>query len=463
MTRVILGAFALVIGVAGVVTYTTIARDRDHARLVAEGDVAVATDRLMAAIEAYSGAITLKPSAMVAYLKRGEAYRHLGEWAPAVRDLSHAARLDPTATRPLERLGDVHYALGRFSRAAERYGEHVALDDESARVQYKLALARHRSGMGEPAIAAARQAIALDEEFAEAHYLLGVCLYDTGAVEEAVDALTRALELSPTLTAAREQLALLYGELGRSRDEIDQLQALAALNPGHPASEIEVGLAFARAGRTEQAVLSLDRTAERYPNAPQVYVAAGQVWLDQAERQHDRVALAKALEALQRPVTVEAASSQTLTLLGRALLLASDPELAERVLTRATHLRPVTPAAFSYLAEAAIQLEHYVVARDALIDHRALVGDASEPAQRVALASRIGQLSLRAEQPAVGAVWFKRAIDVDDSDPQLWARLTEAELRAGDYVNARRTLRQALTKAPDDPALLALVGRVPPP
>jgi len=457
--RVIFGAVALVVGVAGVVAYTTIRRDQDHARLVTEGDTAIATERPLAAVEAYSGAITLKPDSMLAYLKRGETYRRLREWTAAIRDLSQAARLDPTATRPLERLGDVHYTLGRFGRAAERYAEYVALDDQAARVLYKLALARHRNGMGAPAIAAARQAIALDDEFAEAHYLLGVCLFEDGELDEAAGALSRALELSPTLSAAREELALLYRELGRSRDEIDQLQALAALEPDNAAREIALGLAFARAGRTDQAVLTLGRTAERHPNDPAVHVAAGRVWLEQAERQGDRGALAKALEALQRPVAVEAASSETLTLLGRAFLLASQPALAEPVLGQATDLLPVDSLAFSYLAEAAIQLEHFATARDALVDYEALEGGPTEPAARAAFAARIAQLSLRAEEPAVAAVWLRRALEADDSDLDVWAQLVDAEIRAGDLERARETLRRALAVAPSDPALLALASR----
>ena len=58
---------------------------------------------------------------MIAYLKRGEAYRRRGELKDAVRDLRTATRLDPQAVRPAEVLGDANYGLGNFPRATEAY------------------------------------------------------------------------------------------------------------------------------------------------------------------------------------------------------------------------------------------------------------------------------------------------------------------------------------------------------
>lgn len=461
MRRALIGAILLILGVVAVVGYTTVARDRNYARLISEGDAAAATDRLLAAIEAYSGALTLKPDAMLAYLKRGEVYRRRGEWTSAMRDLSQAFRLDSTAPRPLERLGDVNYALGRFGRAAERYGEYVLLDDRSPRVLYKLAVARHRSGMVEPAIEAAQRAIALDEAFPEAHTLLGACLEEEARHDEAAVALERAIALAPTLTSARERLASVYRASGRTRDEIDQLRALNALEPGRPDREIALGLAYARAGQTEQAVLSLGRAADRYPDVPEVYVAAGRVWLDIAERRQDRIALSKALEALQRPLATDASTSETLTLLGRALLLADEAELAERMLEQATDTWPVEPEAFTYLAEAAVKLEHFPVARDALLDFRSLQGEPDSERERADFAIRIASLSLAAEEPSVAAEWFRRAIDSDPQDVRLWVRMADAEIRSGDLARARKTLDDALARYPGHPRLGALGRSIP--
>jgi hypothetical protein len=58
-------------------------------------------------------------------------------------------------------------------------------------------------------------------------------------------------------------------------------------------------LAQARAGRDDAAVITLGRAVERFPDAPHVYAALGHVWLTEAQRRDDRVALNKAIGALQ--------------------------------------------------------------------------------------------------------------------------------------------------------------------
>ena len=111
MKRLLVGVLVLAAGMAGVFAFTEVARDREYRRLVAEGDEALAADRIFLAIEAFSGAIALKGDSMLAYFKRGETYRQRGDLPSALRDLRAAARFDPMATRPLEQLGDVNHAL----------------------------------------------------------------------------------------------------------------------------------------------------------------------------------------------------------------------------------------------------------------------------------------------------------------------------------------------------------------
>ena len=99
-----------VMALAGAVAFVWLdaRQQREYRRLLAAGDEAVAQGQTLEAIEAFSGALTLKPESMIARLMRGETYRQRGEFASAVRDLGEAASLDPTAPRPLELLGDAH-------------------------------------------------------------------------------------------------------------------------------------------------------------------------------------------------------------------------------------------------------------------------------------------------------------------------------------------------------------------
>lgn len=388
-----LGVAALV--VALVLAWYSVRLEREFQRLIAAGDAALAQDQTFVAIEAFSGALALKPDSMLAYLMRGDTYRRRGELAAALRDLREAATLDPTATRPIELLGDVNVAMGRYERAAEHYRAFTTLDDRAPGVLYKLAVTHYRHGQPAQAIAPLRSAVAIDDRFAEAHYLLGMCLRERRQDDEALRALTRAVELNPAFAAGREELADLHAEAGRSREAIEQLEALAALEPARVERLVSVGLAYARLGRTEAAILTLGRAADRDPESPVVYTALGRVWLETAELRGDRVALSKAVEALQPAASAPSATSETLTLYGRALHLSGQHPAAERILQQAVTRWPVEPPAFRYLAEAAERLGHVAVALDALSRYVALVDERDIDAPTRA---RLERLHRRAER-----------------------------------------------------------------
>ena len=382
---VIVGVAALVAGV--VLAVYSVRQDREFQRLIAAGDTALAEDRTFEAIEAFSGALTLKRESMLAHLKRGDAYRRQGELTAALRDLREAAALDPAAPRAAELLGDVNVGMERYERAAEHYRAFIALDDRAPRVYYKLALTYYRNGQASMAVEPLRQAVAIDARFAEAHYLLALCLRDREQDDEALASLNRAVEVSPAFAAAREELADIHFAAGRNQQAIEQLEALAALEPSRPERLVGVGLAYARLGRTDAAILTLGRAAERYPDAPAVYTALGRVWLDAAERRGDRVALSKAVEALQPSTAGSGASSEALMLYGRALFLSGQYGAAERALQQAVARQPVEPLAFRYLADSSERVGHAAAAHDALTRYVALVDeDDLDPATPARLA-----------------------------------------------------------------------------
>ncbi len=355
------------------------------------------------AIEAYSGAIALKRGSMLAYLKRGEAHQRRGD-APetltaALRDLRTAANLDPGATRTLEKLGDVNVQLRRFANAAENYEAYLRLDDHAAPIFYKLALASRGDGRLTRAISALQQAVTLNPSFHEAHYVLGLCLKDREELAEARAAFERASAIAPAFIPAREELAELHRLQQQTRDEIEQLNALYALDPNNPERLIAVGRAYLRAGNRDLAVMTLGRAAENFKEPPGVYAALGQVWLDAAEDGGDPSDLRKALEALE-PVgrRKSTASSETLGMYGRALVLAGRHAEAEAMFRQASQRFPTDPEVLPHFASVAQRLGHLDEARQALVRYSVLVDEDRDEAVR---AARIADLSMAAERRRV--------------------------------------------------------------
>jgi tetratricopeptide (TPR) repeat protein len=446
-------------GVAGALAFAALANERAFERLIADGDAAVLAERPFQAIEAYSGAIARKPDSMVAHYKRGAVYQTQNELEAALRDFRSASDIDPSSLRAMESLGDVNVGLGRHERAVERYEAFLALDDRNARLLYKLGLARYRGGRLKEAIKPLQQALVIEPGIGEAHYVLGLVHRDLDQLPAARKSLEEAARRSPaSQTAAREALADVYLSEGDYGKAINQLEALAALEPARADRVVAIGLAQARAGRDDAAVITLSRAVERFPDAPQAYAAIGHVWLMDAQRRNDRVALNKALRALSQAASRPDATSDTLTELGRARLMAGDRSAAERALRQAVARLPVPPEAYLQLAEVTGRDGRIQDARDALLKYATLIGDEKPLA---GVATQIADYSVRLGDPALAVRWFDRAIDEAGPSASLQAKLADAALRAGDVVRARQVIDEGLAAEPDNRSLQLLKQRVP--
>ena len=460
--RLILATALAGAALAAILGYASNRREQSYRSLVEQGDAALAQADNLAAVEAFTVAIALKPGSMLGYLKRGEAYRQAGELETALKDLRMASQLDPSATRPLELLGDVEHALERYDRAIARYEQYVRIDDRSPRVLYKLGVANYRAGHTDAAVEALRAALKINDKVAEAHYLLGLCLQVLKKPDQARASLHRAIDLAPTLFSAREALAELHHKVSRGDDRIFQLESLRALDPGSPTRYVSLGLAHADAGQFDRAVVVLSRTAETFPIHPDAYVALGRVWLEVSQVRRDPVALQKAVEALERAATAEG-SSEALTLLGKALLLSDQTERAADTLAEATTKKPVDSLAFAYLADAAERIGNYPAARAALLDYQALEGDPKDLRRRAQFFRRIADLSLRTGDASEALSWFERSSGADPGvvDADFLVRLGDAQAQVGNAAAARESATKAITLDPANRAARALLRRLP--
>ncbi len=399
MRRHLLTALALAVAVIGVLVLTRIQREREYQLHILDGDRALARNDISAAIEAFSGASSLKPDAMLAYLKRGDAYRRRGEGETdlelAQRDLRTAATIDSTAPGPQEGLGDVYLARQYYSRAIEHYRASLQLDERSARVQYKLGLAFYRAEQPEAALRATQQAIQIDGRLAAAHYLKGLCLVAVRRLPDAHKELQQALSIDPTMTAAREELADVCHQLGHTNEAISQLAALVKAEPHRADRPIALGAAYSHAGRTDMAVDTLSRAADEFPRNSQVFIALARVWLEHAVATGDQVAIQKGLEASRQAGTAGTFDRSLMTLTGLAWMKVHEPRRALRLFEQATAELPVEPVAYAHLADAAEQLGMWTVARNALRRADALAGDEASSATSRTRLLRLGNLSMK--------------------------------------------------------------------
>lgn len=447
MKRALVLTSLLAIGaVCGALAYRAAARERSYRLLITSGETALTHGETLAAIEDFSGAIIIRPDAMLPRLRRGETYRRRSDLDLAARDFRAAAGLDPTATRPLDDLGDVLFLQARYKRAIETFEARLRLDDRSAAARYKLALARYRDGDTDAALRDGTLALALDDQRADAHYLVALCLRDAGHTAEAADALERAVERAPGLIAAREELAELLAAQGRYAEHLEQLQVLAGMDAAHAERQIAVGTAQARAGRIELAIATLTASLDGATDPSVVHAAIGRIWLQVADEAHDKdQALSKALEALERAASALTATSETKALYGRALQVSGQLEAAEQVFQQAAERYPLDPDALLQLGSVADALHHAALARTALITYAALAPSAPNAAT---LAARIGELSLQLNEPATAVPWLLRSLSTRPEHVPTLALLSDAQLRAGMVADARTTTTHTLSLDP---------------
>jgi hypothetical protein len=86
VTPVLAGILLLGVAAAAVYGYMANERERTYRQYLVSGDSSLAQDDTLAAIQAFSGAIALKPESMIG-LKRGLTYRRRMEFTAAIRDL----------------------------------------------------------------------------------------------------------------------------------------------------------------------------------------------------------------------------------------------------------------------------------------------------------------------------------------------------------------------------------------
>ncbi len=445
-TRTIALVGLILAALVGVLVIGRLNAAEEYRRLLGEGERALESGLPAVAVQAFSGAIVLRPASMVAYFRRGEAYASNGHQDRARADLMEARRLGPEAREPLEALGRLADAQGRPSEAATWYAlaaDRLTIADP--RLLYALALARYRAGSPSTAREPLKHAISRDGSMAEAHYLLGLVSRDAQEPTEASVSLERAIRLSPGFVAAREELADLYREQGHTGDELLQLRALASLEP-----QIERYLAltmgYLRAGRHEEAMATVGQAEAADPADSRVALALARVHLAEAERAGDRAPATRAMAALERALGGTARRSEGLALLGRAMYLAGDAPGAERLLRDAVLTSPVDPEAYAFLADAAERLSHPAVARDALLKLDALEGDTVSGDARATRTRRIGLLALGAGDARMAVSYLDAAREAGITDAATLGLLARARWQTGDRDGARDALSQALAR-----------------
>jgi tetratricopeptide (TPR) repeat protein len=172
------------------------------------GDLAMARQQYLAAIEAYRDA---PANTAQIWNKLGLAYHHLFAMDEAKRDYMQALHMQPNYPEALNNLGAVYYAKGNLRKAEKYYNRALQLDSKSAAIYSNIGTTYFAERKVSQGIAAYREAFALNphifeesspqlvtealpvHERAQQDFCLAKLFAQAGHYDRAIDFLRRAL------------------------------------------------------------------------------------------------------------------------------------------------------------------------------------------------------------------------------------------------------------------------------
>ena len=338
---------------------------------------------------------------------RGLTAELLGDAEQAVRHFEEALAIAGDQTGILAALSDAHAGQDRIDDALFYAERAVQSDPTSTDATARLAGFHLRRGEPAAATAAYRALLAFHPDDPSLWLDLAGAAELAADFDAALGALDRLEALTgPSLTLLARRLRL-YSRMERPDDVLQVLEAMAAMEPGARDLQTRLGLTYLRLERYDDALRVFTALRDADPADPEPAFRLAEIY-DQMGRTADADAIRMAL--------TEGADE-------------GDPESRIRV-------------AAGLYARSASHPEAAAAARRAL---ETLIAD-GEATYEVRV--MLGELLLRASEPAAAAGHLDAALAENPRDAQIWAQAVSAHLDAGDRDAALRAAEDGLLLFP---------------
>jgi putative PEP-CTERM system TPR-repeat lipoprotein len=376
-----------------------------------------------------------------------EAWSILRDSSKMLQSLEQALQLDPQQpdalrlkARVVGRQGDVAAAQAIVDELVVRHPR----DAEALQLRGEI---QRLKGDGEAATASFRQAFEVNPALVEARvHLIGQHLLhkDTAAARTELDRMRQALPVHPMTLYTEAQVLLSEGQLAEARGLTQRLLRLApdSVNLLHLAGVIE-----AQSGSLLLARSHLRRASQIEPENSAVRRHLAMVHLRLGQPQAATAALA---DLIAQPKV----DTPTLTLAGRTAMARDDLPTAERLLARALEQAPGDRDA--RMVRALATLRSTQGAERGLAELQALSASASDTEPDRVLVGFL--LARRQWEPALAAI--DRALAKAPRDPALHEMKGRVHAAQNSYLQARRALEQALELDPQHFAAIVALAQI---
>jgi tetratricopeptide (TPR) repeat protein len=449
---------AVLLGTIGffVAAYHVFSRDYQYLQLVKLGDQLMQEELPYQATRTYGSAIGLRPDKPLAYMKRANALQEQGNLTAALSDLSEAEKLGADPLTVSQQQADIQYQRGSFDEAVELYSKVLTLNPGSPPVLYQLGLACFRAGREEAALSALGQAIEARKGFVEAHYLRAAVSKSLGRVDDAESDLVTAMLLRPDAGETRSALIELYLETGNAAKALEVANEEIDRQPHAASSYLLLADVHRMSGHTDEAIEAVGLAIEQDPNLPDAYLRLGELWLEDGMLRDDRVALEKAITALESVVMMDSENGPAALALGRAYLAIGNEAAAFEELEHAAEATPIQADAHRILGDLYLARGGFAEAATAyhvylkLADQSPMVSMAME---------RLGDAYVGMGNPSAAAETYMELAVLLPNRVTPFIKAAQAYLAVGELALARRACRQGLRADVENEDLLDLLVR----
>ena len=285
-----------------------LAKDRESASRLRDGQMMYGQRRYGGALAEFELAIKAGPDSADAHRHRGMALRALGRHEDALSSLGEAIRLDPGRADARIDMGYTLQGLGRHEEALEAAEGAVRAEPASPDAYIVRGAALRSLGRAEETLESCERAVELDPNRADARNIRGRALMDLERHEEAVEELDMAIRTDPKSADAHVNRGMALHRLGRHDEAIGSLRRYASTGRNDATAWFYVGALLFQTGRPGEALCAVEAAIRIRPGHARAHYAKGTVLHRLGRRDEAVVAFGRAHEldpSLEAPVLPE--------------------------------------------------------------------------------------------------------------------------------------------------------------
>jgi tetratricopeptide (TPR) repeat protein len=329
-----------------------------------EGNRLLGEGKVREAAEAYRKAVQLDPNNAQWQYNLFLALAKLGDKEGEKVALEKALQLDPNLATAHNDLGLVYLSEGKMNEAEREFRAALDIDPKFAEAQNNLGVVYNQQGKDSEASTLFRQATESDPTYTRAFVNLGLVMARQGNFPAAKEQIQQALKVSPNDVGALAALGMVEGKMKHHPESVQAFRQVASLRPESSDAHLNLGIALADQYDLKGALGEFSETIRVAPNYSPAYYNKGRVlydldhkqealpFLDMACRLQPNypsalylLALAlgaspRAMEVLDRLVTIDPENAEAHYLLGQNLLRAGKTQEAIEHWKSAVRLDP---------------------------------------------------------------------------------------------------------------------------